>query len=212
MLRRKHRRKHVDSAIQLCTDVTFSRMPDHISGRLPRAERVDRMLSLAAAVAAITAVVVSLYQASLAREQLRASAWPYLAQNNGFVPGQPYLRVVSNEGVGPARVRSFSVLVDGRPVATWNAAVRALTGGGEPALVYSSFGRGTVLPPGGSRTLLTLPAGPRAAMFWQQAQTRLNTVACYCSVYDECWQADSRDEEPRPVRVCTADSAAAFRQ
>ena len=180
--------------------------------RLSRAERADRVLSLAAGLAAITAVVVSLYQASLAREQLRASAWPYLAQSNSFSAGQPYLRNVSNEGVGPARVRSFSVLVDERPVSTWNAAVHALTGEGEPALVYSSFGRGKVLPPGATRTLLSLPSGPRASTFWQQAQTRLVTRVCYCSVYDECWQADSRENEPRPVRECAADSAAAFQQ
>jgi hypothetical protein len=185
---------------------TFPRMPDHLS----RGERVDRMLSLAAGVAAITAVAVSLYQAALAREQLRASAWPYLAQSNSFSGGQPYLRTVRNDGLGPARVRAFSVLVDGRPVPTWDAAVRALTGEREPALVYSSFGRGTVLTPGASLTLLTLPSGPRAATFWREAQTRLITVACYCSVYDECWQADDREDDPRPVRGCAAGSAAAF--
>jgi len=177
-----------------------------------RADRVDRLLSLAAGVAAVTAVVVSLYQTALAREQLRASGWPYLAQSNSFVAGQPYLRTVSNDGVGPARVRAFSVLVDGRAVPTWSAAVRALTGDDEPSLVYSSFGRGTVMPPGAIRTLLTLPSGPRAATFWREAQTRLHTVACYCSVYDECWQADSRADEPAAVPTCTADSATAFGQ
>ena len=183
-----------------------------MADRLTRAERVDRALSLAAGVAAITAVAVSLYQASLAREQLRASGWPYLAQSNSYVTGQPYVRSVSNEGVGPARVRSFSVLVDDRPMATWNDVVQALTGEREPDLVYSSFGRGTVLPPGARRELLTLPSGARATKFWVAAQTRLHTVACYCSVYDECWRADSRDDEPSAVRVCEADSASAFRQ
>ena len=183
-----------------------------MTSTLTRAERVDRLLSLAAGVAAITAVAVSLYQTSLAREQLRASAWPYLAQSNSFIAGAPYVRSVSNEGVGPARVRSFSVLVDGKPVKTWNDAVRALTGSGEPGLVYSSVGRGTVLAPGARRELLTLPTGDRAQAFWVQAQTRFETVMCYCSVYDECWIADSRKPEPREVKVCAADSTAEFGQ
>jgi hypothetical protein len=183
-----------------------------MANRLERAERVDRLLSLAAGVAAITAVAVSLYQASLAREQLRASAWPYLAQGNRFTSGNPYVRIVSNEGVGPARVRAFSVLVDDRPVKTWNEAVRALTGAGEPALVYSSFGRGTVLPPGAERALLTLPTGERAATFWREAQTRLETVVCYCSVYDECWSASDSEDEPRPVRSCPDADSAEFRK
>ncbi len=172
--------------------------------------RVDRVLSLAAGVAAVTAVAVSLYQAALAREQLRASAWPYLAQSNSFAGADaPYLRTVSNEGVGPALVRSFRVLVDGRPVSSWDAAVRALTGENEPALIYSSFGRGSVLPPGASRTLLTLPPGPRAVRFYLAAQARMHTIACYCSVYGECWLADSEKEEPRAVGACAAADARA---
>lgn len=183
-----------------------------MADRLSRAERVDRVLSICAGIAAITAVAVSLYQAALAREQLRASAWPYISQANAFVAGQPYLRTVTNEGVGPARVRAFEVRVDGHPVRTWNDAVRALTGAGEPALVYSSLGRGSVLPPGAARNVLTLPPGPHAQTFWERAQTRLRTIVCYCSVYDECWRADSEEDEPRAVRACTVDSATAFRQ
>jgi hypothetical protein len=178
--------------------------PHHAPGR------VDRWLSIAAGVGAICAVVISLYQAALAREQQRASAWPYLNQSNSYVLGQPYTRQVENQGVGPARVRSFEVLVDGRPVHSWSAAVRALTGTPDSGLVYSSFGRGSVVPPGANRTLLQLPSGDQARVFWEQAQTRLDTVICYCSIYDECWQADTRTEEPTVVRACRNDSVASF--
>ncbi len=177
-----------------------------------RADRVDRWLSLAAGVAALFAVGVSLYQARLAREQLRASAWPYLAQSNSYVPEQPYTRQVENQGVGPARVRAFRVLVDGRPAQTWGAVVRSLTGAPDSAVVYSSLSRGSVLSPGMVLTLLQLPAGQQAERFWAAAQTRLETVICYCSIYDECWEADSRLEEPAPVRACMADARTAFRQ
>ena len=178
----------------------------------PRAERVDRWLSLAAGVGALCAVAVSLYQTALAREQQRASAWPYVAQSNSYVTGRPYERLVENEGIGPARVRSFRVLVDDRPVATWGAAVRALTDLPDSNVVYSSLGRGSVLPPGAGRTLLQLPPGPQARRFWSEAQTRLTTIVCYCSVYDECWEADSRRDEPTPVRACTDDPATRFGQ
>lgn len=178
--------------------------------RLSRADRVDRLLSLCAGIAAITAVAVSLYQAALARRQLRASAWPYVTQANTLVPGTPYRRMVSNEGVGPARIRSFVVLVDGKPVQSWDAAVRALTGEREPALVYASFGRGSVLPAGEERTLLTLPPTERAARFWGEAQTRFATIVCYCSIYDECWRAHSEESEPVPVPACADEAAREF--
>jgi hypothetical protein len=175
---------------------------DAMSEPAGRAARVDRILSICAGVAAITAVAVSLYQTALARRQLRASAWPYLSQSNSFVAGTPYTRTVSNEGVGPAMVRSFKVMADGKPVATWDDAVQTLTGAPATQLVYSTFRRGSVVQPGTSRVLLTIPAGPQAAKFWQASQTRLVTKVCYCSVYDECWMADSRDDEPLTVRGC----------
>lgn len=173
-------------------------------------ERVDRWLSIAAGVGAVCAVAISLYQAALAREQQRASAWPYLTQSNSYVPGQPYTRQVENQGVGPARVRSFEVRVDGRPVRSWDEAVRALTGKGNSELVYSSFGRGSVLPPGTTRTLLQLPSGDQALAFWVGAQTRLETAICYCSIYDECWKAETQAEEPVAVGTCLHDSKTAF--
>lgn len=172
--------------------------------------RVDRWLAVAAAVGAICAVAISIYQATLAREQQRASAWPYLSQSNSYVPGSPYTRQVTNEGVGPARVSSFEVLVDGHPVRSWGAAVRAVTGKLDSGIVYSTLGRGSVLPPGAARTLLTLPPGEQARAFWQGAQRRLETVICYCSVYDECWRADTRVPEPVRIPACSPDSASAF--
>ena len=171
---------------------------------------VDRWLSIAAAIGAICAVAIAVYQAALAREQQRASAWPFLAQSNSYLTGQPYTRQVENQGVGPALVRSFRVLVDGKPAHTWSDAVRALIGQPDSGLVYYSFGRGKVVPAGATRVLLTLPPGNQALSFWQAAQTRLETVVCYCSVYNECWNADTRARQPQPVRACAEDSTSEF--
>jgi hypothetical protein len=170
--------------------------------------RIDRWLSIAAGVAALCAVAVALYQAALAREQQRASAWPYLVQSNSYAgTGAAYTRDVENVGVGPARIQTFQVRVDGRPVADWETAVRSLTGAPDSGMVYSSFGRGSVLSPGKSLTLLRLPPGTQAQRFWTAAQTRLETVICFCSIYDECWNAGSRSPEPADVRSCAEDPA-----
>jgi hypothetical protein len=172
--------------------------------------RVDRWLSMAAAVGAVCAVAIAVYQAALARQQQRASAWPFLAQSNSYLNGQQYTRQIENQGVGPARVRSFQVLVDGKPAHTWSDVVRALVNQPDSGLTYSSFGRGGVVPAGAARVLLTLPPGNQARSVWEAAQTRLATIVCYCSVYDECWSADTRAKEPVAVRACAENSTSEF--
>jgi hypothetical protein len=173
-------------------------------------EHLDRVLSIAVGVAAICAVAIAVYQAKIMREQQRASAWPYIVQSNSFGERTPYLRQMHNAGVGPARVRWFEVLVDGKPLSHWADVVRAMTGESEPGLIYSSFRRGHVMLPGVSETILQLPPGPRALKFWSAAQTRLATIVCYCSVYDECWRADDREDEPVAVSNCNTVPAGQF--
>jgi hypothetical protein len=70
-----------------------------------------------------------------------------------------------------------------------------------------------VLSPNTVDTLLALPSGDQAVAFSRAAQTRLNVVICYCSVYDECWRADDRHPDPVPAASCPApDDPRAFRQ
>jgi hypothetical protein len=138
-------RGHLPDGLSYRAAPDSSRLILLMSEYATRTERLERYLSLAVGVAVIGAMLVSLYQANLARAQLRASAWPYLSQSNSW-EGGTYHFVTVNEGIGPAKVKSFRVLVDGHSVPTWNAAMRALTGEGEPALTYGSFGHGTVLP------------------------------------------------------------------
>jgi hypothetical protein len=204
-------RGHLPDGLSYRAAPDSSRLILLMSEYATRTERLERYLSLAVGVAVIGAMLVSLYQANLARAQLRASAWPYLSQSNSW-EGGTYHFVTVNEGIGPAKVKSFRVLVDGHSVPTWNAAMRALTGEGEPALTYGSFGHGTVLPAGATRALLSLPKGDRAVKFWSEGQKRMRTIACYCSVYDECWRSDSEEREPAPVRSCEGDAAEEFQQ
>jgi catechol 2,3-dioxygenase-like lactoylglutathione lyase family enzyme len=162
---------------------------------LERVGRLERGLSLIVGLAAIAAALAALYQTALARRQARAAAWPYLSQANSLTLGHPYTRTLANQGVGPARVRHVRVDVDGKAVATWDAAVAHLTGAAPGPYEFSWIGAGSVLSPGTVDTLLTLPAGPTAVGFWRAAAQRLTVEVCYCSVYDECW-VTSLSSEP----------------
>lgn len=156
---------------------------------------------------------MSAYQAYLAREQQRMSAWPYVSLDNSNAAGAHFF--VRNVGLGPALVRAVEVTVDGRPARTWGAVVRAAVGG-DTALSYStvssSLGAGTVVLPGAAVETFRLVGPPAVAERLHQAATRDRIVrrVCYCSLYRECWWADSRTQGQEPVRACAADTARAF--
>ena len=175
------------------------------------ADRVDRILSLSAIVAAAAAVGVAVYEAHIDREHQRVSVWPYVQQYNSNDRGV-YTRNVQNVGIGPALVRSFQVRVDGAPQRNWSEVVGVMTGvDSTVSFSYGSLGRGMVLLPGVPYTLLTLTQEQLGLAFWRQTQAeRLSTRVCYCSLYGECWVNDSLADEPEAVAACPADPAEEF--
>src|SRR5215813_2198104 len=77
----------------------------------------NRIVSGSATFIAIVALATAVYQARLSHDQAKASVWPYLVQGNSSNNG--YSRIVQNVGLGPAMIRGFEVLVDGKPTRNW---------------------------------------------------------------------------------------------
>jgi hypothetical protein len=179
----------------------------------PRVRRLlSRVVSASAGIVALSALTVSIYQAMLSREQQRMSVWPYLMQYNSGRDGG-YFRVVQNAGLGPALIGWTEVAVDGRPQRTWSAVLRALVGANDSTLIYSSLPPGSVLLPAATRELIEMRAGPLARQVHAAIDSgRMRTRVCFCSLYRDCWIADSKARSPAPVPACEADSTRAFRQ
>jgi hypothetical protein len=177
-------------------------------------ERIEnltsRIVSGSATIIAIVALATALYQARLSREQAKASVWPYLVQSNSSNSG--YSRVVQNVGLGPAIVRGFEVRVDGRPTKNWTDAAAKL--GIKPSWRGSrttTFRAGHVVPTGGSIELLNLPDTADERMV-RSAMDHLQTWVCFCSLYGDCWENLSSDNEPKRVKACVDDPARRFMQ
>ncbi|HEU4517565.1 MAG TPA: hypothetical protein VFR77_09710 [Steroidobacteraceae bacterium] len=71
----------------------------------------------------------------------------------------------------------------------------------------------TVLAPGTDSTVLRWPLLPDNQKLWLaldrvRQQNRIAMSACYCSVFDECWVADTHTFPPRQVASCEAGAAA----
>lgn len=183
--------------------------------RMVRLTFWQTLLSVAGAVIAVLALFATLRESNEIRRQTAAAAWPYVqVQVDDFDRGDEASLSLSftNTGVGPAKVRSLQMVVDGATVAGWSALLARLE---QPA--DSPYGREfisrRVLAPGESVTVFTTRHPPLVRAI-QAAIRREGTVLglCYCSIFDECWEARSDDVQgdPQPVAACPAQDAGAF--
>jgi hypothetical protein len=176
--------------------------------------RITELGSIVALATSFLALSLSAYQARLMNEQTRlmqsqsrASAWPYIAigyrlseegENRG------YTWQIGNDGVGPARIESVTMTLDGKPVRSWREIFRALYGDAEVTATFSQV-YGRVLPPSTNRETtidaLHLTDMAQARAFFA-AQDRFDMTICYCSVYDDCWIAHRRDPNVQPAARC----------
>ncbi|GJG87655.1 hypothetical protein tb265_28360 [Gemmatimonadetes bacterium T265] len=184
----------------------------------PRSELLDRVLSASAAVVALSALAVSVYQAKITREQQKMSAWPYVRTMKTNAPR--YARIVQNLELGPALVRSTVVAVDGRPTRHWNDVVHALVGdsalkvlaaAGCNGWTNSTVGRRSVLLPGATVHMVSFPEGSASrAIEDAWGQHTVVVKVCYCSLYGDCWTATDAAPEPEAVRACAVDDGRGF--
>jgi hypothetical protein len=169
----------------------------------------NRVVSASASIIAIIALATAVYQARLSRDQAKASVWPYLIQGNSSNNG--YSRIIQNVGLGPAVVRGFEVLVDGKPAKDWADVADKLgiklTWRGKSS---TTFRAGLVVPTNAMIDLLELPDTGEVRLFRRAIQGHLETWVCYCSLYGDCWQNRSDDYQPTGIKACTDDHTRRF--
>lgn len=170
----------------------------------------EMLVGLSAVVIGVCALGVSLYETHLMREEQRAAVLPMLelarshyVDNDGDTSRWRLSLHAENVGIGPARVRDFTVTVDGKPHPTWRTAMRELIG----REIDVSYGHSSI-------NGRTIPAERQVTMFDLSSTEltidivdnfdRLEFEACFCSVFDECWTSSfSSFGTSTPVDACT---------
>lgn len=201
---------------------------DTSSGSGPRAPRKRSVLSglgnVFALAASFLALALGVYQSRLMnaqtrmmQSQLRGSVWPYVSigyrlSNEGEKRG--YTWEINNDGVGPARIESVTMSVDGKPIRNWKEMFGAVLGDVPVAATYSRI-YGKVLSPNTNRETtieaVRIPDLDQARAFYA-AQKRFDMAICYCSVYDECWTAHWQNPKVDPVKSCDTSGTIQFEQ
>jgi hypothetical protein len=143
-------------------------------------------------------------------KMLAASVWPSLqfGTSNTSTDGEPQIALdLLNRGIGPARIRWAELSYDDRGVHNLRELLAACCEFEGESPGFTSGLRQRVL---GADEWIQLVRIPRAAIddrLWEaldRARHRTRLRACYCSVLDDCWLLDSRNDEAEPVAQCPA--------
>ena len=178
------------------------------------------VLDLAIALSAIFISAVSLFVAiehgKTERDLVAANSWPFLRSiiTNTYGPQGDAAIGVSNGGVGPAKLKSLEVFLDGVPVSSNLDLLRRCCGLKNETIreqlphgLISSDADETVLRPGEDNAILQvhqLKEAPEVPERFAASLLHISFRACYCSILDECWRSDLRSTRTQPVRACPA--------
>jgi hypothetical protein len=168
---------------------------------------LDIVLGLSAMFVSVVSLVVAVEHgrtmermADANTRMVDANSWPFVQfdSHNVDEQGKSDIRLVlTNDGIGPARIETFELWWDGKPMSSAAALMRAccLTTPAETQetkTTIMSFGIAApqVLRAGAHEDFFTLPDGPGSAHLWSKLnaeRSKITTRVCYCSVFDQCW-------------------------
>ena len=182
-----------------------------------RGIRTADLTSAIALAVSIFALAIGAWQTRLMQTQARASVWPHLSIGytyNSKVDENGFVWNVDNNGVGPARIETVAVTLDGKPMKTWKDVLRTLGFHGEMRVSTTSF-TGDVIPPSLNRetaiAAIRINEADAAAVF-KEAVPRFAMDICYCSVYGDCWIAHWQNPKVESIATCDVRGATLFEE
>lgn len=174
------------------------------------------LLSVAGVFIAVVALYAALSESAAVREQTAAAVWPFVQlsiEDSDSGDAAEFTMSFTNAGVGPAKMRTMRLIVDGEPTHDWADAVTRL-GGRLTDGVNRNFISNRVLSPD-EKVDSFHTNDPVLARKFQEAMSNPENyiIFCYCSIFNECWVADSRKDlqDPESVNECPNFGDAAFR-
>ena len=181
--------------------------------------RFDTLVAVCALLASSVAAGAMVYQTRVIEEQFAATVWPYLSIDTDNSENAVAIRL-TNDGAGPALIRSAKLIVDGKPVAGWNdlldqiineRTIKAVRG--SSSVQSASVDDSTTIRSGDSKPLISIKATNKLII----ASAKKHTVAlefCYCSINNRCWQLSDTigaktPHVPLAVKTCASESSIA---
>jgi hypothetical protein len=177
--------------------------------------RTEILITLPTLFISIALAYFSFVQADASRKMQRTETWPYVSY--GTDNSSPEVKdeisfSLSNDGVGPARMQEMEFVYAGRPMRDPIEYIRNCCAAEAASvarnLTFTTNRVDGVLRPGEKRSFIRLAKTDQNAALWNKLNDERWKVAvrtCYCSIFEDCWVFDSRQQQPSEVKVCPAD-------
>ena len=183
---------------------------------------MEVFVSLAALITAVAAVVITLEQtkvmreeAELERKNARISVLPsvWLSTYIDDTDGEAYYKVVlTNKGLGPAVIERFDVSYQGLPVYNWDELVRKMAAhvGSEKSFEEdylrssrSPVSPGLMLEAGGTAYLIQVDnnSDPDGIRLLLRGSVNMEMSLCFCSLYGDCFYTELF-KRPQEIDSC----------
>lgn len=190
-------------------------------------------VAVSVVVISVASLFVAVFQGIVMQRTLEASVVPVIQYGSGNynLEREEWRLTLSftNTGLGPAEVRSFRMFWDGEeildtsellvrccvpdsvPVEQRAGFVRQAFVDGQLAFLFDSI-EGRYLAPQESVEYVTAlrpdaTTQPNGRVIWDaldEIRRDIEVEICYCSVFDDCWQARFPDQSRERVRQCPA--------
>ncbi|MBI1393280.1 MAG: hypothetical protein GC152_11125 [Alphaproteobacteria bacterium] len=176
---------------------------------------LQTFLAVAGLFTGAVALWAAVNEADAVRKQQLATVWPYISvspMNYGSPGEERFEIIVRNKGIGPARIKSVRLEVDGKEETSWYDLAAELSGGKQIGISNTPIAN-EVISPEEELTAVSFDVAyaPKEAVFGFRdlvRNGRANIFVCYCSVFDDCWRLDALNVETSPVDSCPPQNAA----
>lgn len=176
----------------------------------------EMIVGLSALTVSLVAVFVGVYSAYIDRAYARASVWPRLEVYRSDFSDDKFKKFrygVTNSGTGPAKIEYVKVQYGSKTIKNW-VELFSKEELAELQFIQSHL-NGRVIPSQNIVEPLIVIEQNNREVFNEFKKTKIDLVnieICYCSIYDECWATDSKNNSPSEASSCSAQKGEEFLQ
>jgi hypothetical protein len=151
-------------------------------------ELLQSLGTISALVISVLALVVSIFETNILKDQQKATVWPYVTIGQNY-SGQGFELRANNKGVGPAIIKSVQVEYKGKPMDTYLQILEEAfpNNGLDYGNTRQSNINNMVMQSKEKVVMLAFPWNDTTYQITPELEKNLVIKLQYCSVLGECW-------------------------